>query len=102
MKIAMREIRNMEELKMAQMDIEHKIALKEMELQAHMNSIKELLNPITYINYAISKVAVLEQLFASFYKGYTTVKEMISQYRNRKSPNVESEDTDNIPDNNQQ
>lgn len=102
MKIAMREIRNMEELKMAQMEVEHKIALKGLELQAHMNSIKELLNPITYINYAVSKVAVLEQLIASFYKGYTTVKEMIAQYRNRKSAQMQTEATDSIPDNNQQ
>lgn len=99
---AMREIRNMEELKMAQMEVEHKIALKELELQAHMNSIKELLNPLTYINYAVSKVAVLEQLIASFYKGYTTVKEMIAQYRNRKQSQIQPEYSENIPDNNQQ
>ncbi len=86
----MREINNMEELKMAQIELQHKITLKEMELQAHANSLKEMLNPVTYINMAISKVAVIEQLAASFYKGYTTVKEMIAKYRNN---------TENIPDN---
>lgn len=99
----MREINNMEDLRMAQMEVEHQIALKEMELGAHMQSVKELLNPMTYINYAVSKMAAVEQLAASFYKGYTTIKELIAQYRNKKREqhNNKETDTDIIPDNNQ-
>ena len=90
----MREINNMEELKMAQMELHHRIDLKEMELQAHANSLKELVNPMTYINLALSKVAVLEQFAASFYKGYTTVKDMIAKYRSRNSNIVQEAEND--------
>lgn len=96
----MREITNMEQLKMAQVEIGHKIALKEMELGMHVQSIKELLNPLAYINYAVSKVAVLEQLVASFMKGYTTIKDLIAQYRSKNSGQQTVKN--DIPDNNQQ
>lgn len=86
----MREINNMEELRMAQIELRHRITLKEMELQAHTSSLKELLNPMTYINMAMSKVAAIEQLAAAFHKGYTTVKELIAKYRAQK---------DGLPDN---
>lgn len=94
----MKEITNMEELRMAQMELEHRIALKEMELGAHANSIKEMLNPLTYINYALSKVAVVEQLAASFIKGFTTVRDFIAQYRKN---NIPDNNPNNNPDNNQ-
>lgn len=77
----MRKISNMEELRMAQIELRHRRALKEMELQAHSNAIKEMLNPMTYINLAISKIAFVEQLAASFVKGYTVVKEMLHRQR---------------------
>lgn len=96
----MREITNMEQLKMAQVELGHKIALKEMELGTHMQSIRELLNPLTYINYAVSKVTVLEQFIATFMNGYRTVKDFIAQYR---SKNTEQQNIkEDIPDNNQQ
>lgn len=79
----MREINNMEELKMAQIELRHKVAMKELQLKAHANSIRELLNPMTYVNAAISKLASIEQLAASFWKGYTTFKDLIAKYRNR-------------------
>ena len=94
----MREINNMADLKNAQQEIRHKIQMKELELGAHFNAIKEYLNPLTYINYAVSKITVLEQFIASFYKGYNTIKEIIKSHRTKK----ESQQTDIIPDNNQQ
>lgn len=96
----MREIANMEQLKMAQVELRHRIELKEIELEIHVQSIKELLNPLTYINYAVSKVAVLEQLVASFMKGYTTIKDLIAQYRSKNSGQQTVKN--DIPDNNQQ
>lgn len=98
----MREITNMEQLKMAQMELEHRIALKEMELGAHTQYVKELLNPLTYINYAVSKVAVLEQLAASFMKGYSIVRDFIAKYRNKPPQEQSPQETNDIPDNNQQ
>lgn len=94
----MREIKDMADLKNAQQEIRYKIQMKELEVGAHLNAVKEYLNPLTYINYAISKITVLEQLVTSFYKGYNTVKEMIQNYRTKK----ENQQTDIIPDNNQQ
>ena len=94
----MREIRNMEDLRNAQQEVRFKIQMKELEMGAHLNALKEYLNPLTYINYAISKITVLEQLVASFHKGYSTVKDIISRYRTKK----ENSNTENIPDNNQQ
>ncbi len=93
----MREIRNMEDLKSAQQEVRYKIQMKEMEIGAHFNALKEYFNPLTYINYAISKVTVLEQLITAFYKGYNTVKELIKNYKTKK----ETQETDIIPDNNQ-
>ena len=78
----MRQIRNMEELKMAQVEIKHKIAIKEMQLQAHTNAIREMFNPMTYVNRAISKLGSIENLITSFYSGYHKVREMIAKYRN--------------------
>ncbi len=79
----MKEINNMEELRMVQIELRHKIAMKELQLQAHANSLKELLNPMTYLNMALSKVAAAEQLAAAFWKGYITFKDLIAKYRNR-------------------
>lgn len=88
----MRKINNMQELKMAQIEVRHKITLKEMELQAHSNALKELLNPMTYINLAISKVAFLEQLAVSFVKGYTAIREFLSRTAEKGKEEEEPED----------
>ena len=82
----MKRINNMQELKMAQVELRHKRSLKEMELQAQADSIKGMLNPMTYINYAVSKVTFLEQFAASFMKGYDTVRELVQKYRRKKEP----------------
>lgn len=81
----MREIRNMGELKMSQVELRHKIDITQMQLLSHAKAVRELLNPITYINLAISKLDTLEDIAVSFYKGYHTVKEKITEYRNRKT-----------------
>ena len=90
----MREIRNMEELKMAQIEVKHKIEITQMQLQAHTNAIKEMLNPMTYVNRAISKLASLESIAVSFFKGYKTVKEMIAKYRNGNEVSQAQEETE--------
>lgn len=97
----MKQINNLEELRMAQVELQHRISMKELELKAHANSIRELLNPMTYINLAISRISYVEKLVTAFYNGYTTFKEMIARYSNRKSAQTQTEATDNIPDNNQ-
>lgn len=81
----MREIRSMEELKMAQVELQHKIAIKELQLQAHTKSLKDLVNPMTYINLLISKLSIVENIATSFYKGYRTVKDMIEEYRKKET-----------------
>ena len=75
----------MEELKVAQIELKHKIAIKEMQLHSHAKSVRELLNPVTYINLAISKLSALEDIAISFYRGYHTVKKKITEYRNRET-----------------
>lgn len=97
----MKRIDNMEELRMAQIELRHKSAMKELELKAHANALKEMLNPLTYINYALSKVAIVEQLAASFMKGYTTVKEIVRKYRdNNRTGTPPAQQTDGTtPDN---
>lgn len=90
----MREIRNMEELRMAQIELKHQIAMKELQLQAHANAIREMLNPMTYVNRAISKLASFETIATSFIKGYRTVKEMIAKYRNGNNATEAEEQTD--------
>lgn len=93
----MREINTMEELKIAQQELRHQREIKEIEIQAHLNALKEFLNPITYINYAISRMAVLEQFVAAIYKGYSTIRDMAENYRTKK----EKQQTNITPDNNQ-
>ena len=77
------------DIKAAQQENSYKIKMKEMELGAHLNSLKKYLNPLTYIDYAVSKISALENIVTAFIKGFTTVKEMVSGKRNN-------------PDNNQQ
>ena len=89
----MREIRNMEELKMAQIELKHKIEITQMQLQAQKNAIKEILNPMTYVKLAVSKLASLESIAISFFKGYRTVKEMIAKYRNRNNASESQTET---------
>ncbi len=57
--------------------------MKQVELQAHVNSLKELLNPFTYINYAVVKLQELEKLATAFLEGYTAIKKMVENYRNQ-------------------
>ena len=63
-----------------------------------MNSLKKYLNPLTYIDYAMSKISALENIVTAFIKGYTTVKEMVGGMRKRN----ENREEENNPDNNQQ
>lgn len=81
----MKHITNMDELKLAQMQVRHKIELKEIELQAHITAVKEMLNPMTYVNRLFSKIAIAEHFAASVYKGYTTVRDLIAKYRSKNS-----------------
>ena len=84
------------DIKAAQQENSYKIKMKEMELGAHLNSLKKYLNPLTYIDYAVSKLSALENIVTAFFKGYTTVKEMMSGMKNR------NRQEENTPDNNQQ
>lgn len=89
------------DIKAAQQENSYKIKMKEMELGAHLNSLKKYLNPLTYIDYAVSKLSALENIVTAFFKGYNTVKEMVSGMRN-KNNREEGINPDNTPDNNQQ
>ena len=84
------------DIKAAQQENSYKIKMKEMELGVYLNSMKKYLNPLTYIDYAVSKLSALENIVTAFFKGYTTVKEMVSGMRNK------NRQEENIPDNNQQ
>ena len=86
------------DIKAAQQENSYKIMMKEMELGAYLNSLKKYLNPLTYIDYAMSKISALENIVTAFIKGYTTVKEMVGGMRKRK----ENREEENNPDNNQQ
>ena len=97
------------DVKAARQENSYKIKMKEMELSAYLKTLKEYLNPLTYINYAVSKMSALENIVTAFIKGYTTVKEMVSDIRNRnrnknnkEEENNPDNNSDNIPDNNQQ
>lgn len=79
----MRQVNNIDELRMAQMELQHKIEIKEMELKSHTNAIKEMLNPMRYINMAISRISVVEQLAASLVKGYETIRQLVAKYRHK-------------------
>lgn len=97
-----------EDIKAARQENAYKIKMKEMELGAHLNTIKKYLNPLTYIDYAVSKLSALENIVTAFLKGYATVREMVSSMRNKhKNNNNNGENNpdsniDNNPDNNQQ
>lgn len=84
------------DIKAAQQENSYKIKMKEMELGAHLNSLKKYLNPLTYIDYVVSKLSALENIVTAFFKGYTTVKEMMLGMKNR------NRQEENTPDNNQQ
>lgn len=86
------------DIKAAQQENSYKIMMKEMELGAYLNSLKKYLNPLTYIDYAMSKISALENIVTAFIKGYTTVKEMVGGMRKRN----ENREEENNPDNNQQ
>ena len=90
-----------EDLKEAQVETRHKIAIKEMELQAHTNAMRELLNPMTYINRALSKISYLEQFMAAFMRGYAAVRDFIRRYKDKDTPEppAQTEEADVIPDN---
>lgn len=90
------------DIKAAQQENSYKIKMKEMELGAYLNSLKKYLNPLTYIDYAVSKLSVIENIVTAFFKGYSTVKEMVGGFRNRNKNNGEENINDNNPDNNQQ
>ena len=95
------------DIKAAQQENAYKIKMKEMELGAHLNTIKKYLNPLTYIDYAVSKLSALENIVTAFLKGYATVREMVSSMRNKHKNNNNGENNpdsniDNNPDNNQQ
>ena len=90
------------DIKAAQQENSYKIKMKEMELGAYLNSLKKYLNPLTYIDYAVSKLSVIENIVTAFFKGYSTVKEMVGGFRNRNKNNGEVNINDNNPDNNQQ
>lgn len=96
-----------EDIKAASQENAYKIKMKEMELGAHLNTIKKYLNPLTYIDYAVSKLSALENIVTAFLKGYATVREMVSSMRNKHKNNNNGENNpdsniDNNPDNNQQ
>lgn len=97
----MKDINNMQELREAQIELRHKRELKELELRAYAGSIREMLNPMTYISYAVSKVTFLEQFAASFMKWYDTVREVVQKYRRKKEtvPYPPAEDENITPDN---
>ena len=86
------------DIKAAQQENSYKIMMKEMELGAYLNSLKKYLNPLTYIDYAMSKISALENIVTAFINGYTTVKEMVGGMRKRN----ENREEENNPDNNQQ
>ena len=90
------------DIKAAQQENSYKIMMKEMELGAYLNSLKKYLNPLTYIDYAMSKISALENIATAFIKGYTTVKEMVGGMRKRNENREEENNPDNNPDNNQQ
>lgn len=90
------------DIKAAQQENSYKIMMKEMELGAYLNSLKKYLNPLTYIDYAMSKISALENIVTAFIKGYTTVKEMVGGMRKRNENREEENNPDNNPDNNQQ
>ncbi len=96
------------DLKGARQENMYKIKMKEMELGAYMNSIKKYLNPLTYIDYAVSKLSAIENIVTAFFKGYNTVKDMLSGMKDKHKNNNKEEDNnphsniDNNPDNNQQ
>ena len=90
------------DIKAAQQENSYKIMMKEMELGAYLNSLKKYLNPLTYIDYAMSKISALENIVTAFIKGYTTVKEMVGGMRKRNGNREEENNPDNNPDNNQQ
>jgi hypothetical protein len=101
------EFSEIEDIKAASQENAYKIKMKEMELGAHLNTIKKYLNPLTYIDYAVSKLSALENIVTAFLKGYATVREMVSSMRNKHKNNNNGEnnpdsDIDNNPDNNQQ
>ena len=95
------------DIKAARQENAYKIKMKEMELGAHLNTIKKYLNPLTYVDYAVSKLSALENIVTAFLKGYATVREMVSSMRNKHKNNNNGENNpdsniDNNPDNNQQ
>lgn len=90
------------DIKAAQQENSYKIMMKEMELGAYLNSLKKYLNPLTYIDYAMSKISALENIVTAFINGYTTVKEMVGGMRKRNENREEENNPDNNPDNNQQ
>lgn len=73
--------KEMEDLKPFQQENRCKIEMKETELKAHLNVLKEYLNPLTYINFAIEKISFLEQLVAAISRAGAAVREMFSRAR---------------------
>ncbi len=81
-------ITNMEQLRAARSHIAHLAELKERELIAGGQAVKDALNPITYINRFITKLYSMEYVIKFAMKGYDFIKGFFKkeQHPDSKSP----------------
>ncbi len=73
-------ITNLEQLQAAKIRLAHLVELKEQELNANKQAVKEALNPLTYINRFITKLYSMEYLFKYAVKGYDFVKDFFNKH----------------------
>lgn len=76
-------ISNLEDLRAARKNLEHKIINKETELNYQFKEIKELLNPATYINRLVMQFSSVEHIVRCFCRGFRVAREIIKEYNHR-------------------
>ena len=74
-------IRNMRQLHEARSRLKEAVGMKEIELKNDIRACKEALNPVTYINRAITKLYTMEYLTKYFIKGYEFVKDLVGRWK---------------------
>lgn len=80
-------ISNLNDLRRARNVLDTKIRIKETELKFQYRALRELINPVTYINRFVSKFSTLENIVRCFCRGFSVVREIINESNRNQSNN---------------